>query len=82
MTPPPTYPNGACVACLNHLPRCDYHQAEEVAREKRARENLAHFVEARRERDLAGICLQYELESDEGGTRWEKAARIMSRSNR
>lgn len=76
MNPPPTYPNGSCKACLANLPRCDYHEAQEQIREKAASETLRRVVEGIHENERWRMCCEFELESDEGGTRWEKAERI------
>lgn len=82
MNAPPTYPDGSCIGCLNNLPRCEFHEIEERAREKAARETLARVVERSRQNDLARICARHELESDEMSTRWQKAEALMARHGR
>lgn len=79
---PPTYPNGACIACLASLPACTYHRAEQSRQEKARRENFRLTIEGARRNDLARLCMKHELESDEGGTRMEKAAILLSRHGR
>jgi hypothetical protein len=68
-------PDGSCTTCICHYTECE-HRIEDREIEIRRSENIKRAVESHRQRDLAGICLSHELESDEFSTRWEKAEAI------
>lgn len=78
----PTLPDGTCPQCIRDYARCTFHRTEDRARDARRTENIRRLLDAQHQRDLAAVCLRYELESDEGGSRWDKAERILANSRR
>ena len=78
----PTLPDGTCPQCIRDYAGCTFHRTEDRARDARRSENIRRVLDAWHQRELAAICLRHELESDEFGTRWEKAERILAHSPR
>lgn len=76
----PTLPDGTCPICIRSYADCTFHRGEDRARAERWSETLRLVKQSNHHRKLEGISLRHELESDEGGTRWEKAERILSRT--
>jgi hypothetical protein len=72
---------GACLDCVALIgrSRCEFHAAEDQKRDARNRATLRRSCEIGHAHELARICARYELESDEGGTREQKAERILRR---
>lgn len=72
----PCLPDGTCPECIRDYANCTFHRTEDRARDARRSENIRAILHAQHQRELATICLRYELESDEGGNRMDKAERI------
>lgn len=70
--------SGACVDCYGGW-MCAYHQADGLRRDRAKVLALSGLSESIRRGKLARIASRFELESDEGGTALEKAARMVSR---
>lgn len=70
-------PDGRCMTCIEHYEDCE-HRLEQMERERRRSENVSRLLAAHRQHDIARVCLDRELESDELSTRWHKAETILA----
>lgn len=69
-------PDGSCPACIGGW-LCVFHQQENARRDReRAKVFRAAAVGIRTNR-IAELCARHEIESDEGGNREDKAARML-----
>ena len=68
---------GACLACAGGWV-CAYHQKEAARRWNDRARALSGLGESIRQSRLRDIASRFELESDEGGTALEKAARMLA----
>lgn len=73
---PTLRPDGSCPACSGGW-SCPYHIAEGLRRDAEQSALLRRVAAAQRENEIARVCSRFELESDERGTREEKAAEIL-----
>lgn len=78
LSKPPTYPSGACVACIHNLPCCGFHRAERDAEDNARSENISHLLAAARRQDIDAASMRHGLESDEFSTRTQKAKQILA----
>ena len=78
MNAPTLRPDGSCPACIGGW-QCAFHQAEGVRRDREKYARLRDVCRIAAGRDIARVCLRYELESDEFSTREQKALAIMAR---
>lgn len=69
--------DGACPDCLGHG-LCDYHKVETHKRERAQAEQIRLAVIVHREQNTLRLMARLELESDEGGTAYDKAARLLA----
>ena len=76
MKAPTLRQDGSCPACVGGW-QCAFHIAAGLEEDRQRSRTLARVVAGQRENEIARVCWLYELESDEGGTREEKAARLL-----
>jgi len=73
---PPIEPDGRCSACRGGN-QCDWHKAEGVRIDKAKWIRVRACVAVARQYEIGRICARHEIESDEGGTAYEKAALML-----
>lgn len=76
MKAPTLRPDGTCPDCA-HGWQCEFHSAQGLVADRRRADALKRASAGLREIELTRICCRHELESDEGGTAREKAARML-----
>lgn len=69
--------DGSCPACMGGNV-CRWHQEDGLRRDREGMDNLRRVCASAHAHEIGRICARYELESDEGGTREEKAERILA----
>ena len=69
--------DSTCPDCARVWTRCAWHLATERQREDEKSAILRAVCQGNRAYEIGRICARYELESDEGGTAYEKGARIL-----
>jgi len=73
---PPKDERGACTACRGGW-LCQWHKDEGLRKDAERSAVLRRVCQSIREAEIARVCSRFELESDEGGTREEKASRYL-----
>jgi hypothetical protein len=71
--------DGSCSACVGGW-QCAWHQNEGVRLDRERGAMLRRVSANSRQYEIARVCSRFELESDEGGTREEKAERYMAKN--
>lgn len=69
--------DGSCPACARAWRRCEWHIAADLRADREKWDMLRQVLASARLHEIGRICARYELESDEGGTAYEKGARIL-----
>ena len=68
--------DGRCSACRGGN-LCDWHKTEGVRRDREKWVCVRASVALARQYEIGRICDRYEIESDEAGTAYEKAASML-----
>ena len=76
MTTPGYFQDGQCKECAGRG-LCDYHKAESLERDKRKRISMRNVVASIKHERVLYLMSKHELESDEGGTAYQKAERMI-----
>lgn len=74
MKTPTLRPDGSCPVCSGGW-QCSFHQAEGLRIDRDRAQTIRRVVTSAREHDIARLCARHEIESDEMGSREDKAAR-------
>ena len=77
MNKPTLRKDGSCSACCGGW-QCAWHQAEGVRRDRERGAMLRRISAVSWQYEIARVCSRFELESNEGGTREEKAERYLA----
>lgn len=73
---PTLNPDGSCPLCLGGW-LCSWHQQDGLRRDREQAATLRQVAANIRQARIESICARYELESDEGGTAEQKAAKLL-----
>lgn len=71
--------DGSCPACSGGWV-CAFHRSQGLRADRERSAMLRRVCAGIRANRIAEVCARFELESDEGGTREEKAARMLAAS--
>ena len=71
--------DSSCPQCIGGW-QCAYHQQQGVALDRLRSEAIKLASESLRRAEISRVCAQHGLETDEAGTREEKAQRILDNS--
>lgn len=71
--------DGTCSACIGGL--CKYHQEQGIINDERKSQMLAEVAKNIRNYNIERLISELKLESDEGGTAWEKAERMLKKKH-
>lgn len=69
--------DGSCPLCVGGW-LCLFHQEAAAQRDRDLGAMLRRVAAAQHANEIARVCARFELESDEGGTREEKAERYLA----
>jgi hypothetical protein len=69
--------DGSCPQCVGGW-QCAYHQQQGVVADKLRSEAIRLASESLRRAEISRVCARYELETDEAGTREDKAHKVIA----